>query len=74
MRFGEVLGGGRSRGSRWEARQVLRLYSSVSNTEPWECGKVTVPLKLLWISGWWRSIEREVHQKLKLHLGVNTKS
>jgi len=26
----EVLGGGRSRGGQWEARQVLSLYSSVS--------------------------------------------
>jgi len=28
--IGGVLGGGRSGGGRWEARQVLRLYSSVS--------------------------------------------
>jgi len=28
--IGGVLGGGRSGGGRWEARPVLRLYSSVS--------------------------------------------
>jgi hypothetical protein len=25
----------------------------------WECNDVTLPLKLLWGTGWWRSIGRE---------------
>jgi len=35
---------------------------------------VTLPLKLLWRTGWWRSSGREVRRKLKLHSGVNLKS
>jgi len=44
------------------------------NLKPWECDKVTLPLKLLLITGWWRSIGRAVHQKLKLLSVVNSKS
>jgi len=44
------------------------------NSQPWECDKVTLPLKVLWRSGWWQSIGREVRRKLKLHSGVNWKS
>ena len=35
---------------------------------------MTLHLKLVWRTGWWRSIGREVHRKLKLHSGVNSKS
>jgi len=44
------------------------------NSKPWECDEVTLPLKLLWRTGWWRSISREAYRKLKLHSGVNSKS
>jgi len=44
------------------------------NSKPWACDEVTLPLKLLWRIGWWRSIGGEVHWKLKLHPGVNSKS
>jgi len=44
------------------------------NSQPWECDKVTLPLKLLWRTGWWQSIGREVRRKLKIHSGVNSKS
>jgi len=65
--IGPVLGGGR-----WTARQDS-IYQLV-NSQPWECDKVTLPLKLLWRTGWWRLIGREVRWKLKLHSGVNSKS
>jgi len=65
--IGRVLGGGR-----WTARRDS-IHQWV-NSQPWECDQVTFPLKLLWITGWWRSIGREVRQKLKLHSGVNSKS
>jgi len=44
------------------------------NSKPWECDEVTLPLKLWWRTGWWRSIGREVCRKLKLHSGANSKS
>ena len=44
------------------------------NSKLWECDNVTLPLKLLWRTGWWRLIGREVHRKLKVHAGVNSKS
>ena len=44
------------------------------NSKLWECEEVTVPLKLLWRTGWWRSISREAREKLKLHSGVKSKS
>jgi len=44
------------------------------NSKPWESDKVTLPLKLLWRTGWWQSICREICQKLKLHSGANLKS
>jgi len=43
------------------------------NSKPWECDEVTLPLKLLWRTGWCRSIGREVRRKLKLHSEVNSK-
>jgi len=46
----------------------------VVNSKPWECDEVSSPLQLLWRTGWWRSIVGEVHGKLKLHSGVNSKS
>ena len=42
------------------------------NSTPWECDKVTLPLKLLWRTGWWRSIGREICWKLNLHSGINS--
>jgi hypothetical protein len=36
-----------------------------------ESDKVSLPLKLQWGAAWWRSICREVHQKLELHSAVN---
>jgi len=65
--FGQVLGG-----SRWTVRQDS--IHQVVNSQPWECDKVTIPLELLWRTGWWRSIGREVRRKPKLHSGVNSKS
>jgi len=44
------------------------------NSKLWECDEVTLHLKLLWRTGWWWWIGKEVHQKLKLHSGVNSKS
>jgi hypothetical protein len=44
------------------------------NSKPWECDVLTLPLKLLYKTGWWRWIGREVRQKLKQHSGVNSKS
>jgi len=44
------------------------------NSQPWECDKVTLPVKLIRRTGWWRSIGREVRRKLKRHSGVNSKS
>jgi len=52
----------------WDS--IHRLVDS----KPWKCDKVTLRLKLLWRTGWWQSICREVRPKLKLHLGVNSKS
>jgi len=65
--IGRVLGGGR-----WTARRDS--IHQIVNSQPWECDKVTLPLKLLWRTGWWRSIGREVRRKLKIHSGVNSKS
>jgi len=65
--FGRVLGGGQ-----WTA--LRDSIHPVVHSQPWECDKVTLPLKLLWRTGWWRSIGREVHRKVKLHSGVNSKS
>jgi len=48
--------------------------SRLFNSKPWECDEVTLPLKLLWRTGWWWSIGREARRKLKLHSGVNLKS
>jgi len=62
----QVLGG-----SRWTARKDS-IYQLV-NSQLWECDNLTLPLKLLWRTGWWRSIGREVGWKLKLHSGVNSK-
>jgi len=62
----EAVGGRRARC--WDS--IHRLV----NSKPWECDKVTSPLKLLWRTGWWRWIGREVRRKLKLHSGVNSKS
>jgi len=45
----------------------------VGNSKPWESDKVTLTLNLLWRTGWWRSIGREVWQMLKAHSGVNAK-
>jgi hypothetical protein len=53
----------------WHARCHRFVHS-----KPWECDDVTLPLKVLWRIGWWRSIGRETHRKLKLHSGVNSKS
>jgi len=44
------------------------------NSKPWKCDEVTLPLKRLWRTGWWRLIGWEVCRKLKLYLGVNKKS
>ena len=44
------------------------------NSKPLECDEVTLPLKILWRTGWSRSIGREVRGKLTLHSGVNSKS
>jgi len=44
------------------------------NSKPWECGEVTLRLKLLLRAGWWQWIGRKVHRKLKVHSGVNSKS
>jgi len=65
--IGRVLGGGRWTAPRDSIHQLV-------NSQPWECDKVTLPWKLLWRTGWWRSIGREVCRKLKLHSGVNSKS
>jgi len=65
--IGRVLGGGRWTAHRDSIHQLV--YS-----QPWECDKVTLPLKFLRRTGWWRSIGREVCQKLKLHSVVNSKS
>jgi len=65
--IGWVLGGGRWMAC-WDSIQQL------VNSQPSECDKLTVPLKLLWRTGWWRSIGREVHRKLTLHSEVNSKS
>jgi len=57
--------------------RCARCWDSIHrlvNSKPWECDEVPLPLKLLWRTGWWRSIGREVHRKLKQHLGVNSKS
>jgi len=59
---------GRRRARCWDS--IHRLV----NSKPWECDEVTLPLKLLWRTGWWRWIGREVRRKLKLHSGVNSKS
>jgi len=61
----EVVDGRRARC--WES--IHRLV----NSRPWECDEVTSPWKLLWRTGWWRSISREVCRKLKLHSGVNSR-
>jgi len=53
---------------------MLGLYSSFSysNLQPWECGKVTLPLSSHGeLAGGGRSY-MEAHQKLKLHSGVNS--
>jgi uncharacterized protein YjbI with pentapeptide repeats len=44
------------------------------NSKTWEGDKVTLSLKLLYRTGWWRSISREACRQLKLHSGVNSKS
>jgi len=44
------------------------------NPKLWECHEVTLRLKLLLRTGWWRWIGREVHRKLKQHSGVTSKS
>jgi len=62
----EAVGGRRARC--WDS--IHRLL----NSKPWECDKVTSPLKLLWRTGWWRWSGREVRRKLKQHSGVNSKS
>jgi len=65
--IGRLLGGGR-----WTVRRVS--IQQLVNSQPWECDKVTLPLKLLWRTGWWRSISRKVRWKLNRHSGVNLKS
>jgi hypothetical protein len=57
------------RGARWWDS----IYQLV-NSKPWECDEVTLPLKLLWRTGWWQLICRKVCHKLKIHSGVNSKS
>jgi len=52
---GWVLGGGR-----WTVRRDS--IHQLVNSRPWECDKVTLPLKLLWRTGWWRSIGKEVRR------------
>jgi len=64
--IGGVLGGGR-----WTA--CWDSINHLVNSQPWECDKVTLPLKRLWRTGWWRSISREVPWKIQLHSGVNSK-
>jgi len=64
--IGQVLGRGR-----WTARRDS--IHQLVNAQPWECDKVTLPLKLIWTTGWWRAIGREVRRRLKLHSGVNLK-
>jgi len=64
--FGDAVGG-----SRWTA--CRDSIHQLVNSQLWECDKVTLPLKLLWRTGWWGSISREVHRKLKLHSQVNSK-
>jgi len=64
--IGRVLGSGR-----WMARRDS--IHQLGNSQPWECDKVTLPLKLLRRTGWWLSIGREVRRKLKLHSWVNSK-
>jgi len=65
--IGWVLGGG------WWIVRWDSIHQWV-NSEPWEGDKVTLPLKVLWRTGWWQSIGREVHRKLKGHSGVNLNS
>jgi len=62
--------------STWMRSMEVRRVSlhPVVNSQPWECDEVTLPWKLLWRTGWSRSIGREVHRMLKLHWGVNSKS
>ena len=52
----------------WDS--VHRLVQS----EQWACDEVTLPLKLLWRTGMWRSISTEVRSKLNLQSVVNSKS
>jgi len=80
----DALAAGYNRGRLEECLEVIDLeavngrcacgWNSIHqlvNSKPWECDEVTLPLKLLWRTGWWQSICREVHRKLKLHSGVN---
>jgi len=62
----EVVGGRHARC--WDS------FHQLVNSKPWECDKLTLPFKLLWRTGWWRSIGREVCWKLRLHSGVNLNS
>jgi len=43
------------------------------NLKLWQCDEVTVTWKLLWKTGWWRSIGREARLKLQLHSRANSK-
>jgi len=64
--IGRVLGGG------WWTVRWDWIHQLV-DSQPWECDDLTLPLKLVWRTGWWWSFSREVRWKLKLHSGVNSK-
>jgi hypothetical protein len=70
---GYALVGGSDRAISGEYMEVVELeavdgrctrYSDsihrLVNLKPWEYEEVGLPLKLLWRTGWWRSIGREV--------------
>jgi len=86
-KFGDALLGGYDRGRLEKYLEVVdleaadgwraRCWDSIHrwvHLIPWECDKVTLPLKLLWRFGRWRSIGRKVRCKLMLHSGVASKS
>ena len=83
--FSDALAAGYDRGSLEESLEVVdleavdgrhaRCWDSIHrsvNLKPWECDEVTLPLKLLWRTGWWQSICREIRRKLQS--GVYLKS
>jgi len=54
-------------------RRRARCWDSIHrlvNLKPWECDEVTLPLKLLWRTGWWQWIVRAVCQTFSGHLEI----